>query len=487
MAIRESINNYFKPSDQGVRKRDILREFLAQGGFRPGIEETAKAIPRDMARFGISALEAPQALKTGQASREWYNTPLGRINSFQSEAANRVDRGDPMWKAMGNPMMDTVLAGSDIAAISKMLSGAARPAMNSMRGVNLRGSVHNPFQQPGNTIDDIIERYIGTRSHPPMNQTMSPSARPQMNSPFPMIDDAVSGGGPFRLGNGNSAAEAYLQTKGYGQSPGGEWRKKAPMFNETESFRPGAPMSDPSLPSVSNSDIRNMQSIPTGMNTDLTDEESTTELIRRVLMGKQRIISPDDRPPINPRPYDPTIGDREQLMIDAGYRSDRSPNGARIQGLWKLKNKEAFAKFKDNPNVRPFVEGNPNEDSDKLVETMNRALSEGWDTGDVAASGNYMKRNGKIQPSGKFESVLPESYGDDITDEYSRSYHQNNGSYKKEFKNIGKAKNLLKEGKDQFGIKIDLKELPSHYKRLGLNVPEWLWKKIDAADNTQLK
>lgn len=154
MALRQAINDYFQPSDQGVRKRDILREFIKQGGFRPGIEETAKSVPRGMARFAISAAEAPRSLMTGEATRDWYDTPVGRINSFQSEAANRVDRGDPMWKAMGNPAMDTVLAGSDIAALASMMSRMAQPGIEAMRGVNLRGSMRNPMAGPS---DDLLE------------------------------------------------------------------------------------------------------------------------------------------------------------------------------------------------------------------------------------------------------------------------------------------------------------------------------------------
>lgn len=126
----EKLRQYFEPT-KDVRKRDILREFVNQGMFNPGIEETAKAVPRDMARFLISAKEAPNALRTGQASGKFYDTPLGRINSFQSEAANRVDRGDPMWKAMGNPMMDTILAGSDLAGFAALTKGM-RPGMNTI-------------------------------------------------------------------------------------------------------------------------------------------------------------------------------------------------------------------------------------------------------------------------------------------------------------------------------------------------------------------
>lgn len=210
MAMRQALQNYFQPSDQGVRKRDVLREFVMQGGFRPGIEETAKAIPRDMARFGISAMEAPQALRTGQASREWYNTPIGRVNSFQSEAANRVDRGDPMWKAMGNPMMDTVLAGSDLAGLSAGIGHAMRPAMESMRGVNLPGFVKNPMY-----MDDALE-------------SMTSAKR------------------PFRLWKSDPVIGDMLKKKGYlsvdetmpGNLDTGEWRYSPSVPHSQKPPRP---------------------------------------------------------------------------------------------------------------------------------------------------------------------------------------------------------------------------------------------------------
>lgn len=117
-AVR-GVQNYFQPT-QDVRARDIVREL-------PGAAlETGKSAVRDIARFGISLAEIPEINKSGfQATGKWYNTPVGRINSFQSEVKNRINRGDPMWKALGNPAIEAVLAGSDVGALGNAaLKGA---------------------------------------------------------------------------------------------------------------------------------------------------------------------------------------------------------------------------------------------------------------------------------------------------------------------------------------------------------------------------
>lgn len=116
---RNPIGNFFKPTEQ-LRIRDVVREM-------PGNTwQGAKTFAQDATRFGISAIEAPQTLRTGQASGKFYNTPFGKLNSFQSEAQNRVQRGDPLWKAIGNPAMDTLLGASDFAAIAKPVLSAAK-------------------------------------------------------------------------------------------------------------------------------------------------------------------------------------------------------------------------------------------------------------------------------------------------------------------------------------------------------------------------
>lgn len=111
--------SYFKPT-ANVRPRDFVREIPG------GINEAAKMAAQGLTRFGISALEAPGAIKSGQASGRFYNTPVGRVNSFQSEAQNRVNRGDSLLKSIGNPALDTILGGSDFGAV-------VNPALRTLR------------------------------------------------------------------------------------------------------------------------------------------------------------------------------------------------------------------------------------------------------------------------------------------------------------------------------------------------------------------
>lgn len=91
-------------------------------------KDNLKRQTRDYVRFGISAYEAPRDLKTlGRTqNRKWYQTPVGRVNSFQSEALNRTRRGDPLWKAIGNPALEATLSGLDIGAGLKAATGLAR-------------------------------------------------------------------------------------------------------------------------------------------------------------------------------------------------------------------------------------------------------------------------------------------------------------------------------------------------------------------------
>lgn len=148
--IGESLREYFRPTGE-VRKRDVLREFMNQGGLLPGVEETVRALPRQAARFAISAAETPRALRRGEASGEWYDTPFGRINSFQSEAQNRVRRGDPLWKAIGNPALDTLLAASDIAPVAtigaRSLQGVSPLARDFLRPLGRTAQFESPLLQ----------------------------------------------------------------------------------------------------------------------------------------------------------------------------------------------------------------------------------------------------------------------------------------------------------------------------------------------------
>jgi hypothetical protein len=116
---RTPVGKYFQPTPQ-LRIRDVMRE-IPHGAY-----ETAKMFPQAAERFVASALEAPNSIRKGQASGRFYNTPFGRVNSFQSEAQNRVQRGDPLWKAIGNPAIDTLLAGLDVSQFAKPIFNSAK-------------------------------------------------------------------------------------------------------------------------------------------------------------------------------------------------------------------------------------------------------------------------------------------------------------------------------------------------------------------------
>ncbi len=132
--------DYFKPTEK-VRARDFVRELPT------GIHEAGKQFAQDATRFVISAAETPKTLATGKASGRYYNTPFGRVNSFQSEAQNRVRRGDPLWKAIGNPAMDTLLGASDFAS-------AAKPILNSAKSLSKFGKTG---REVANLADDLTK------------------------------------------------------------------------------------------------------------------------------------------------------------------------------------------------------------------------------------------------------------------------------------------------------------------------------------------
>lgn len=196
----DRVKQYFKPTNE-VRKRDILREFIGQGGLKPGIVETAKSLPRDMARFAISAAEVPNTLREGKANGKFYNTPLGRINSFQNEAQNRVNRGDPLWKAIGNPAMDTILAGSDIGSLLGMGARAMRPVSSMARDLT------NPMGMP-------FENAL-MKTRPGMNVQAIPSK----------IDDLIRDKKPFHLGGQVSDDMlSELRKRSYMKTMDDSWR-----------------------------------------------------------------------------------------------------------------------------------------------------------------------------------------------------------------------------------------------------------------------
>ena len=167
------VKDYFAPAPQ-MRARDIVREIPT------GINETAKGMVQGAARFGISLAELPKTLATSKASGKYYDTPVGRINSFQSEAQNRVERGDPLWKAIGNPALDTVLAGADVGAVAK-------PILNTAKSLSRFGKVGN---EVANIADDLTK---------PLGKTMKITIPRRTEPVSPNIFDAQPGQGTFRI------------------------------------------------------------------------------------------------------------------------------------------------------------------------------------------------------------------------------------------------------------------------------------------------
>lgn len=168
--------DYFKPS-QNVRVRDFVREVPT------GVDEAMQGIARGIARFWISLNELPQTFRTGQASGQFYNTPVGRVNSFQSEAQNRVRRGDPLWKAIGNPALDTVLAGADVGAIMA-------PVLNAGKNFNHFGK-----------IGDEIRAFSGDMTVP-LGPTRKVTLPGRVEPVSPNIYDSRPGMGTFDKVNG---------------------------------------------------------------------------------------------------------------------------------------------------------------------------------------------------------------------------------------------------------------------------------------------
>lgn len=169
---------FFRPTGK-VRVRDLIREFPV------GVQETAKDIARPSVRIALSAIEAPRTLRTGRASTRWYNTPLGRINSLQSEAQNRVYRGDSPLKTIANTTLDLFLGAGDVAGLAKPIARTAktlplvpkevrniahdltqtlRPTMDwrsgLMRGLSQPGMTIKRYHTPAGAKKDALAQHI---------------------------------------------------------------------------------------------------------------------------------------------------------------------------------------------------------------------------------------------------------------------------------------------------------------------------------------
>ncbi|HHH12528.1 MAG TPA: hypothetical protein ENJ77_01475, partial [Candidatus Moranbacteria bacterium] len=113
---------FFKPTAGKVRIRDVVRELPS------GIHETLKGIPQWGTRAAISVYETPKTLRTGRATGKWYETPFGRLNSFQSEAQNRLRRGESAASAIGQGVLDVAFGFGNLSGAAKPLLSAAKRA-----------------------------------------------------------------------------------------------------------------------------------------------------------------------------------------------------------------------------------------------------------------------------------------------------------------------------------------------------------------------
>lgn len=204
--LTEKLQNtdYFRPTDN-VRFRDFAREVPAAMG------EAVRAIPQNATRFAISAVEAPKSIRTQQATGKFYNTPFGRLNSFQSEAQNRVNRGDPLWKAIGNPALDTVLGAADIGpvanAAARSLSTAKRFVPNEVKSVakDMLGKVTKQgIQYRPPTTESLPGRWV--------RQNVTKLTTVDGNIPIPKPPTGQRYiGGPFKTG-----VDPVTQSQTYG-------------------------------------------------------------------------------------------------------------------------------------------------------------------------------------------------------------------------------------------------------------------------------
>lgn len=177
---------YFKPVPMqkpsvknlgtGIRLRDFVRELPT------GIGETGNKVAQDAARFAISAYETPGTMKNKKATGKFYDTPLGRLNSYQSEAENRVKRGDPLWKAIGNPAAEAVLFGApDVTAIGKSVvkSPIVKAVGKRVLGKTLNNEAKDIVADAGLKVARLARPHIfGKTGSPYRSKLMRSLSRP---------------------------------------------------------------------------------------------------------------------------------------------------------------------------------------------------------------------------------------------------------------------------------------------------------------------
>jgi len=157
---RTPIGQFFKPTEQ-VRVRDFVRE------LPNGIWEGAKTLPQQVIRFGISAVEAPQIMRSGKITPKFYTTPFGRLNSIQSEFQNRTDMGQSFPKAFGHAVLDTAFGAGDALAVAKPILGVAKNFNHFGRiGEEIRALAGDMTVPLGKTMKQVI---------PPRIESVSPN------------------------------------------------------------------------------------------------------------------------------------------------------------------------------------------------------------------------------------------------------------------------------------------------------------------------
>lgn len=89
--------------------------------------EGAKFLARQPLEFGASIAELPETFRSGQGSLKSYNSPVGAVKSYQSQAQEALNQGaKPFgWDAFGAPAVNTVFSGLDAGAASKLFLNAA--------------------------------------------------------------------------------------------------------------------------------------------------------------------------------------------------------------------------------------------------------------------------------------------------------------------------------------------------------------------------
>lgn len=167
--------DYFAPTPK-VRVRDFVRELPT------GIGETANKVMQDATRFGISVKELPETFRSGKATGKFYDTPVGRLNSYQSEAQNRVERGDPLWKAIGNPAAETVLfAAPDATALGKSVvkSPLVKAVGKRVLGKTFQNEAKDIVADGGLKVAQLARPYVfGKYGTPYRSKTFRSLSRP---------------------------------------------------------------------------------------------------------------------------------------------------------------------------------------------------------------------------------------------------------------------------------------------------------------------